>query len=144
MKIVSADFSWKGYMSCCSSLWACWLPCFALFSLVFNSILPARASWPSRINPHPSCTFHLLHSPLHPSFPHSFFQESSPAGSDAVWDTQCQLQGPLLLGIVFLRFYPQHTSASSDGSWTTLFSMGYGNVSALSEPVELAHNFFLL
>lgn len=38
-----------------------------LFSLTFNSILPAKASWPSQINPHPSCTFHLLHPPLHPS-----------------------------------------------------------------------------
>lgn len=141
---VSTYFSWKGYMSCCSPLWACWLPCFALLSLVFNSILPARASWSSRINPHPSCTFHLLHPPLHPSHIPSLRSQVLQDADVQFGMLSASSKIPLLLGIVFLRFYPQHTSTSSVRPWTTLFSMGYGDVSALSELVELAPNFFLL
>lgn len=63
----STTFSYGRFMSFCSPLWADWWHCFAPFSLVFNSILPAKAACSSQINPHPSCTFYLLHPPPHPS-----------------------------------------------------------------------------
>lgn len=44
-------------------------PVLLRFSLAFNSILPAKASWPSQINPHPSRASHHLHPPPPPSLP---------------------------------------------------------------------------
>lgn len=129
----STTFSYRRFMSFCSPLWADWWHCFAPFSLVFNSILPAKAACSSQINPHPSCTFYPLHPPPHPSHLPS-------CRSQVLQDTDVQFgmfsarcQDPPISVIIFFRFYPKCTPTSSVGSQTSMFSMGYGNVSAFSE-----------
>lgn len=107
-------------------------PVLLRFSLAFNSILPAKASWPSQINPHPSRTSHHLHPPPPPSPPPPGGARSRRAPT-AVWDAQCHIQGLPPPGIAFFRFHPKCTSPSSAVSRTPSFSVGHGSISAFSE-----------